>query len=83
MASGTELDTIDRVLPSLIQNDDMTRSVMLALRWYEKGVTSELPVDILLAHLIGVEALVTAYSAMHGPVPDAVTRHEKWRENSR
>lgn len=79
MASTKELETVDGVLPSLLQNDDVTRSMMLALRWYEKGVRSELAVDSLLAHLIGIEALVSAYSSAYGPIPQAVARSEKWR----
>lgn len=70
-AEGREVDRIDAVLAKLTIDDRGTRSGLLALSWYEKGLRSSAATDAFLAFYVGVEALVNSYASEHGP-PDVV-----------
>lgn len=44
-------------------------SVVLALRWFAKALTSDTPVDAFISHFVGVEALVDGYFDSLEPPP--------------
>ena len=77
-AEMVELDTVDLLLPHLLAEDRVSRARRLALAWYERGIQAGAPIDQLLSYFIGIETIVNAYAAEHGPVDEARIREERF-----
>lgn len=73
-----ELDTVDLILPFLLGDDRSARARTLALRWYEQAIRATSPLDELLSYFIGIETVVNAYAADHGPVAEAIDRRTRF-----
>jgi hypothetical protein len=77
-AEVVELDTVDMILPLLLGDERVKRARAFALRWYERGIRAATRLDELLSYFIGVETLVSAYAADHGPVAEAIDRKSRF-----
>ncbi|MBI4337966.1 MAG: hypothetical protein HY683_09100 [Chloroflexi bacterium] len=76
-AEHAELEVISGTLPVLLQNGRMNRATSLALRWYERGARAGTPLDKFLAYFIGIETILNAYAAEHGPIPEVLDRETR------
>jgi len=79
-AEDSELATIDLLLPLVLADSRMGRARSVALRWYERGIRSEGELDKIIAFFIGVEALVNAFAAEYGPLPEVSERSKRYGE---
>lgn len=77
-AEHTALQTVDQILPFLLNQDRAKRALVLALGWYEKGIRMSTPLDRLLSYLIGIETIVNAYASTHGPIPQQTERENRF-----
>jgi hypothetical protein len=68
------------LLPLVLNDDRAARARTLALRWYEKGIRADAPVDKLLSFFVAIEALVTAFADQNGPVPQEQERRSRLDE---
>jgi hypothetical protein len=78
LAKGPEVDRIDQLLPRLLTPSNTTRALILALRWFERGLRLAEPEDQLLAYFIAIEALVSTFGSEHGPTPEERARRQLW-----
>lgn len=78
VAGEAEMDQADMLLPLLLQEGRLSKSRLLGLRWYEKGLRSDSPVDKLLSFFIGMETLVSSFCAEHGELPEEASRRGQW-----
>lgn len=77
LSSVSAFVTADRALEGLLGDGRRQRALILALRWYERSVRIETPLDKLLACVTGIETIVNAYVEQNGPVPESLERAEK------
>lgn len=56
---------------------DTEKSLVVALRWYEKGMRASSPADKLLSFFVGIEAVITAHANEYGPLPVQRERKER------
>ncbi|MEX2227559.1 MAG: hypothetical protein WEB52_14040 [Dehalococcoidia bacterium] len=68
-AGHDEIDTIDALLPFILESSRASRARALSLRWYEKGIRSATPTDKLFSFFIGVEAIVNYWASTNSPIP--------------
>lgn len=78
--SEEHIDAVAQLLPTLLQNDKASRACRLALRWYEHGLRAGNPIDRLLAHFIGIEALLNSYARRMGPSPQLQTIEKRFAD---
>jgi len=69
-----DFGTVDTLLGSLVGAGSEGRARAIALRWYERGLRSDEPLDMLLSFHIGVEALVSAFYKVSAPIPAEAAR---------
>jgi hypothetical protein len=77
-AQDEELDMVHTSLPLLLGEDRSKRARALALRWYERAIRASTPLDKLLSCITGIETIVNAYAADHGPIPESIERRQKF-----
>ncbi len=68
-AASEEYDIVDQLLWSMTVDGPVARARVISLRWYERGLRSTAPLDILLSFFIGIESLVSAYASAKSPIP--------------
>lgn len=68
-AKESDIDTIDFILPMIMGTEPSRNSRMLALRWYQKGLSSSEPIERFFSFFIGIEAIVNSFARTEGPVP--------------
>lgn len=66
---AAEISAVDSLLARLTAGGPVARSVVISLRWYERGLRSTAPLDMLLSFFIGIETLVSAYAKANAPIP--------------
>lgn len=67
--TAEEVDRVDELLYAMTVDGPIARSRVISLRWYERGLRSTAPLDMLLSFFIGIETLVSAYAAANSPIP--------------
>ncbi len=77
MADGSQVDTIDQVLPATVATDAMARSRRLALRSYGRAMRAGTSLDAFLALFVGIEAIANTYASEHGPTPERAAREKR------
>lgn len=75
-----ELVLLDSLLPKLMREGPESRSILLALRWFERGFTAEVNLDRFLSFFIGIETIISTFASKHGPLPVVVERRERFAE---
>jgi hypothetical protein len=55
------LDTIASCLPRITTSISEADALALALRWYEHGLTRTSPLDRVISHFVGIEAIIKDY----------------------
>lgn len=73
-AQAQEKVLLESLLFQFLENGRAARARRIALAWYEKAVRSATPLDSFFAMLVALEALINAYAAEHGPVPEVLER---------
>ena len=73
-AQDQEKDLLESLLFRFLDNGRTARARRIALAWYEKAVRSATPLDRFFAMLVALEALINAYAAEHGPLPEVLKR---------
>lgn len=68
-AMHEEVDRVDELLFAMTVDGPVARARVISLRWYERGLRSTGPLDMLLSFFIGIETLVSAYAAANSPIP--------------
>ena len=67
--TAEEVDHVDQLLYSMTVDGPVARARVISLRWYERGLRSTAPLDMLLSFFIGIETLVSAHAAANSPIP--------------
>jgi hypothetical protein len=73
-ADAAEIGQVDTLLARLSADGPVARSVVISLRWYERGLRATAPLDMLLSFFIGIETLVSAYAKANAPIPVETAR---------
>lgn len=75
-----EIGALHDVLDPLTVEGRIERARLLSLHWYERALRSTDAADTVLACFVGIEALITAYAAEHGPIPVETDRQRQYEE---
>lgn len=73
-ADKSEIDRIDDLLLRLTTDEPLARARVISLRWYERGLRTTDPLDMLLSFFIGIETLVAANAKANAPIPVEIER---------